>query len=78
MERSVSVEVPATSANLGAGFDALAIALDIVNTVHVEVVEATARPRVLVRVTGEGADRLPTDGSNRFVTVLEGALRDAA
>jgi homoserine kinase len=77
VERSVSVEVPATSANLGAGFDALAIALDIVNTVHVEAVEASARARVLVRVTGEGMDRLPTDASNRFVTVLEGVLRDA-
>ena len=32
VERSVTVEVPATTANLGAGFDALALALDIVNT----------------------------------------------
>ena len=37
--RSVTVEVPATSANLGAGFDALALALDLVNTVHVEAVD---------------------------------------
>jgi homoserine kinase len=77
VERSVRVDVPATSANLGAGFDALAIALDIVNTVHVEVVEPSARPRVVVTVTGEGADRLPRDGANRFVTVLEDGLRDA-
>jgi homoserine kinase len=77
VERSISVEVPATSANLGAGFDALAIALDIVNTIRVEVVEPTAQPRVVVSVVGEGADRLPRDGSNRFVTVLEEGLRDA-
>ena len=39
VERSVTVEVPATSANLGAGFDALAIALDLVNTVRVEAID---------------------------------------
>jgi homoserine kinase len=77
VERAVAVEVPGTSANLGAGFDALAIALDILNTVRVEVVAATAEPRVLVRVAGEGSGGLPTDGTNRFVTVLEDALRDA-
>jgi homoserine kinase len=73
--RSVTVEVPATSANLGAGFDALAIALDIVNTIRVEAVAGTSVPRVLVAIRGEGAGQLPTDGSNRFVTVLEEALR---
>jgi homoserine kinase len=81
VERAVTVEVPATSANLGAGFDALAIALELVNTVRVaildEAAEAPSDARVIVRVTGEGADRLPTDETNRFVVVLEDALRDA-
>jgi homoserine kinase len=77
IERAVTVEVPATSANLGAGFDALAIALDIVNTVRVEVLDPATGPRAVVRVAGEGADRLPTDETNRFVVVLEDALRDA-
>jgi homoserine kinase len=77
VERSVTVEVPATSANLGAGFDALAIALDLVNTVRVDLADAEAEPRVVVQVRGEGADRLPTDGTNRFVVVLEDALAEA-
>ncbi len=57
---SLRVLAPATSANLGPGFDALALALDLYNEVVV-----TRRPGPLeVRVTGEGADELPADGDN--------------
>ena len=35
--RRVSVEAPASSANLGAGFDCLGVALAIVDRVEVEV-----------------------------------------
>jgi homoserine kinase len=55
----VSVRVPATTANLGPGFDALGMALAL----HNEVVAAPA-DRVTVRVEGEGAGRLPTDERN--------------
>jgi len=45
------VSAPATSANLGPGFDALAVALDLANTVRI-----TRRPGPLeVRVSGESA-----------------------
>jgi len=59
--RRIAVEVPATSANLGAGYDTLAVALEIVDRVEVE---AIARPDVGVElsVDGEGAGELsPTD-----------------
>jgi len=49
---------PASSANLGPGFDTLAIALDL----YVEV-EVTPADRLQVRVEGEGRD-LPTDHSH--------------
>ena len=55
----VSVRVPATSANLGPGFDALGLALSL----HNEVVAGPA-DRVTVRIEGEGADRLPRDERN--------------
>ena len=56
---TVTVEVPASSANLGPGFDALAIALDVPLVV-------TAGPRLDDRVVaaGLGAGELPTDDSN--------------
>jgi homoserine kinase len=49
---------PASSANLGPGFDTLALALEL----YVEV-EVSAAERLIVRVEGEGHD-LPTDHSH--------------
>ena len=58
--RSVGVEVviPATSANVGPGFDSLGLALALHD--HL-VAMVTDDPGVLVTVAGEGADALPTD-----------------
>src|SRR5256712_3092679 len=55
----VHVRVPATSANLGPGFDALGLAL----VLHNEVV-AEEGQGVSVRIEGEGADRLARGGHN--------------
>lgn len=54
-----AVRVPATSANLGPGFDALGVALGL----HL-VVGATARGDVRVRTLGEGAVELVEDDGN--------------
>lgn len=53
----VTVEVPASTANLGPGFDALGLALGLYDRVEVDVVAGG----VTVEVTGEGAGRLPRD-----------------
>jgi len=63
------VHVPATSANLGPGFDALGLALAYGDGLDVEAVElpddAGAGPdRDRVSVTGEGEGCLPADGSH--------------
>jgi homoserine kinase len=73
--RWVAVEVPATSANLGAGYDCLAVALEIVDRVEVECL---ARPGagVEVAVAGEGAGELPEDRANAFVVALERGLAE--
>jgi homoserine kinase len=55
----VHVRVPATSANLGPGFDALGLALTLYNEVVAE-----ERDGVTVTIEGEGADRLARDGGN--------------
>ncbi len=52
----VRVAVPATSANLGPGFDSLGLALDLVDEVGAVITGAGVR----VAVTGEGADEVPT------------------
>ncbi len=68
--RRISVDVPATTANLGAGFDALAMALDLASLIRVDVVPLDTEPSIHVEVRGEGAGQLPTGRRNRFVSAL--------
>jgi homoserine kinase len=70
--RRLTVEVPASSANLGAGYDCLGLALDLTNTVAVEAVEGDGS--IEMTVTGEGEGHLEASRSNRFVAGLEAAL----
>jgi homoserine kinase len=52
VDSAVRVQVPATSANLGPGFDALGLALDLVDDAEARVVGSG----LTVEVAGEGAD----------------------
>jgi homoserine kinase len=61
---AVEVRVPASSANLGVGFDCLALALDLHLAVSVQVIDG---PESTLAVEGEGKARLALDESNRFV-----------
>ena len=62
--RKVSVKVPATSANLGPGFDTLGMALSYYDELEVEAVAGLG---AVVEVIGEGAGEVPTDESNLVV-----------
>ncbi|MCX8529485.1 MAG: homoserine kinase [Rhodoluna sp.] len=66
--RVVSVKVPATSANLGPGFDTLGMALSFYDELQVE---AVAGNEVFVEVHGEGAGEVPTDGSNLVAKTIQ-------
>src|SRR5689334_5098605 len=59
------LEVPATVANLGPGFDCFGLAVGLSNTCTVDT-EAESR----VVVEGEGAGELPEDGSNLVVRAM--------
>ena len=57
-DRKVTVRAPATSANMGPGFDCLGLALDIWNVITVEAgIEG-------FHISGQGEDELPRDKSN--------------
>lgn len=73
--RRLDVEVPASSANLGAGYDCLGLALDLTNHVTVEACEGDGG--IELAVTGEGAGELPASRANRFVAGLEAVLEVA-
>ncbi|NES28807.1 homoserine kinase [Micromonospora terminaliae] len=67
---AVRVRVPATSANLGPGFDALGLALGLHDDVAAEVTAGGVR----VAVTGEGAGELPDDDRHLVVTAMRAAF----
>ena len=70
--RNVAVRVPATSANLGPGFDCLGMALDWWNEVHMAVA-----PSPEVRVLGEGVDSLGRGEDNLVYKAARMAFAEA-
>lgn len=62
--RSVLVKVPATTANLGPGFDTLGLALSVYDEL---IVTTRKKPGATVVVEGVGAGDVPTDESNLVV-----------
>ena len=69
----VTVQAPASTANLGPGFDALALALDMQLRVTVTPIDHGSEQLV---VRGEGADEIGLDAGNRFLIGLERGLQD--
>lgn len=69
--RSVTVKVPATTANLGPGFDTLGLALALYDELTVTVRE---QPGATVQVSGVGAGEVPTDESNLVVRAIAHAF----
>ncbi len=76
MSRTVSVRVPATSANMGPGFDCFGVALALWNEVSVTSSESFA-----LQVSGEGAGALRQDQRNlvyrAFIRACDEAKRPA-
>jgi len=66
------VLVPATSANLGPGFDSFGLALDLHNRFEAELADEWS-----VSVEGEGAGTLRTDAGNRVATAMAEAFAAA-
>ncbi len=71
MKERVTVRVPATTANLGPGFDCIGMALDIWNTIHVAIGESG------VEITGEGAGVLSRGKRNLVHRSLRMAFTEA-
>ncbi|MDX9813130.1 MAG: homoserine kinase [Sulfurimonadaceae bacterium] len=61
----MTISVPATSANLGAGFDSLGLALDLRN-----VVEIVPSRFFSVNIKGEGESNLKIKGNNLFINIF--------
>jgi homoserine kinase len=67
----VTVRVPATSANLGPGFDCFGLALDLWNEI---TADTDAEPGV--RWSGEGEAELPVDGTDLVSRTIAGVASE--
>lgn len=70
----VSVTVPATSANLGPGFDALGLALDLRDRVTAEVLDEPTAGGPEIVIEGEGAETVPRDAGHLVHRAMEAAF----
>ena len=66
----IRVRIPATTANLGPGFDCMGLALDLWNSFEMRLVGDDIR----VSVDGEGAGVLATDATNLIATTFKSEL----
>ena len=62
----LKIMVPATTANIGPGFDCLGMALELYNTLEI----ASSDEGTHIQVYGEGADRLPCSENNLIYRAL--------
>lgn len=70
MSRMIKIRVPATSANLGPGFDCLGLALDVWNEIAFEPAE-----QLKYRASGEGAEKL-NKGNRNLLTKAYARLHE--
>lgn len=71
----IRVTVPASTANLGSGFDTLGLALSLYDTVDVQTCDGSPGG-AQVTVEGQGADAVPGDESHLVVRVLQRTMAD--
>lgn len=67
----VTVRVPATTANLGPGYDSLGMALALHDTLTVESLDTD---ELVFDLRGEGADTLPRDASHLVIRAMDAAF----
>ncbi|PSL06698.1 homoserine kinase [Haloactinopolyspora alba] len=74
---AVRVTAPATSANLGPGFDTLGLALDWCDTVEARAEFDGPGTQLHVEVEGAGADEVPRDERHLVVRAMRAAFDEA-
>jgi len=74
--RTVTVRAPATSANLGPGFDALGLALELCDEIEVTAEFGGLQQPVVVDVEGPGASGVPRDEGHLVVRAMRAAFAE--
>ena len=74
--KRVTIRVPATTSNLGPGFDALGMALNLYNELTLELHDAPGDP--VIDIEGEGAQTLPRTRENMTLRAVNAVLAGRA
>ena len=72
---AVRLVLPATSANLGPGFDSVGLAMGLTLTVDAEPVFAPGSPLLTIKAIGRNADRVERTGNNMIFETYRDLLR---
>ena len=68
MSRTFKIVVPATSANIGPGFDVVGLSLSLHLTLTVTITPSNSHTVPLIEYTGEGATEVPLDAYKNLTT----------
>jgi homoserine kinase len=71
---AVRLILPATSANLGPGFDSVGLALGLTLTIDAEISSDPDGPLLTIQATGRNADRVSRTGNNMIFETYRSAL----
>jgi len=74
--KRVTIRVPASTSNLGPGFDCLGLALDLYN--ELTLVEESKPGPVVMELEGEGAESLPQGADNLIVKAANSVIAGRA
>jgi len=74
---TIRLILPATSANLGPGFDAVGLALALTLTIDAEVNTEPGAPALLIEATGRNADRVSRTTNNMIFETYRDVLEHA-
>jgi len=66
--KKIRVKIPASTTNLGPGFDCLGLALKLYNVVEIEEIK---EDKVIIEIEGEGKDEIPRDEKNIIFSAIK-------
>jgi len=69
--KSIKVKIPATSANLGPGFDSLGLAISLYNEIHIKTSKYYS-----VSIKGEGAQNVRLKKNNMFISIFNDIYKE--
>ncbi len=72
--KKIRVQIPASTTNLGPGFDCLGLALKLYNVVEIEEIK---EDKVIIEIEGEGKDEIPRNKKNIIFSAIKSVFDKA-